>query len=486
MSGNVDDLRGPKMHSKSKKTIPARTKQYERYQTTTTVPQPFFCLCMYKVPKQIQERIVEKSELCFRRRSQAFSTDKVNTRYGQGHFCKDDCKIQKIESLFKLFEGDASLMESSLRDRMLTETAPISEAMRRQIFQLPMSINANRRIICSRISDNVEQNELSDLINQYIFSFFEVYKSVNFSIGNRKVLSGVPDDDKFKKNWLAQNAMKQFGVYATSGKKHHYALLIRLDNKPVAIAMYHITKKNAGGLEGRTLYLAELFVYPDYQRRGIGTWIVNRMLRMLHPESRRLEVLARHQNAAAWHLYFRHASLQMIAGSEQSELVKKHGYNPNEYFAACLDWDDGPGTRAAAAAEAGDTAAAAESLAAFPILTAAAPAAPAAEAVLAAAIESPLTRRVEESFTGPAAVAQVAELKPCSVDVDTGPLDSDRVEDDSTQHGEVVDAPPEFQDPVESNMQTPTSCDNFWTSSSEDIGPSVSTEHWLGDLNFPG
>ena len=168
----------------------------------------------------------------------------------------------------------------------------------------------------------------------FVTSYFHVYEHVHFFIGDSFVSSD-PKDDVFKKAWLENTAVEQFHAYAIAGTKRHHALILKLNNAPVGAALYRTAPPPAGG-RGDTIYLGQFFVHPHYQRRGLGTWVLGCWLRRTHPRSRRLELVARHQNEAAHRLYFK----RMGMSRGEPAMTQRYGYDPRSYFSAYLEWGD--------------------------------------------------------------------------------------------------------------------------------------------------
>ena len=80
-------------------------------------------------------------------------------------------------------------------------------------------------------------------------------------------------------------------------------------------------------IDDKTIYLAQYFIVPQYQKLGIGLYVVDSILPKLHPEYKRYEVLTRHQNDAAILLY---KKLGFLVGD--ISLVVKYEYDPLRYI----------------------------------------------------------------------------------------------------------------------------------------------------------
>ncbi len=77
----------------------------------------------------------------------------------------------------------------------------------------------------------------------------------------------------------------------------------------------------------KTIYLAQYFILPEFQRKGIGQYILTEMIPKAHPTYKRYEILVRHQNDAAVMLY---SKAGFILGD--TALAKKYDYDPLRYM----------------------------------------------------------------------------------------------------------------------------------------------------------
>lgn len=97
-------------------------------------------------------------------------------------------------------------------------------------------------------------------------------------------------------------------------------MVIEYKKKPIGALLYRLLENE------KTIYLAQYFIAPNFHKKGIATHILLNTLPNLHPDYKRYEILARHQNDAAFLLY-RKAGFAI----GDIELVKKYDYDPLRY-----------------------------------------------------------------------------------------------------------------------------------------------------------
>ncbi|XVN43064.1 MAG: GNAT family N-acetyltransferase [Candidatus Rickettsia vulgarisii] len=98
-----------------------------------------------------------------------------------------------------------------------------------------------------------------------------------------------------------------------------------VNNKLVGCLFYQL-------LDNKTLYLAQYFIIPEFQRQKIGYYVIDQVLPKLYPEYKRYEVLLRYQNDVAILLYNK---LGFTIGD--IDLVKKYSYDPLRYMSFYKD-----------------------------------------------------------------------------------------------------------------------------------------------------
>jgi len=158
----------------------------------------------------------------------------------------------------------------------------------------------------------------------FVRSFMSVYKNETFFItqdGMPKLLE--PKHIQEKEKWLQDTAQEEFSEYVLLGKENHKALKIKYNGENVGAILYSLKQDKE-----HTIYLAQLFIRPDFQKQGISAYVIAKLLPTLHPLSRRYEVLTRHQNGVAFRLYYNKLGFKM----GDVALVQKYEYNPLFYM----------------------------------------------------------------------------------------------------------------------------------------------------------
>jgi ribosomal protein S18 acetylase RimI-like enzyme len=169
----------------------------------------------------------------------------------------------------------------------------------------------------------IGKSDLTWFEQAFVHGFMSAYKDKTLIVteaGKLKVWG--PKDINKKEQWLLDTAKEEFGNYVFPRKEGHKALIIKYKDQPVGAIFYQVGKDKE-----QTIYLAQLFISPAYQKQGIATYIIDKVLPRLHPSTKRYEVLARHQNDGALLLYDK---LNFNIGDRG--LVEKYGYNPLCYI----------------------------------------------------------------------------------------------------------------------------------------------------------
>ncbi len=179
---------------------------------------------------------------------------------------------------------------------------------------------ADPKLITTQALEKVDQDWFEQA---FVHSFMHIYKNKTFVVteaGKPKIWG--PKESNKKEQWLLDTAKEEFGNYVLAKKEDHKSLLIKYNGQPVGAILYRLGKDKE-----KTIYIAQLFISPSFQQRGIASYVVNNTLRKLYPSTKRYEVLTRHQNDAALLLYDK---LNFMIGDKA--LVEKYGYNPLYYL----------------------------------------------------------------------------------------------------------------------------------------------------------
>jgi ribosomal protein S18 acetylase RimI-like enzyme len=193
------------------------------------------------------------------------------------------------------------------------------------IFAISLSLfaQANQVNLASDITTvPLTKESESWFIQEFPKSFMSVYQNKTFIITNngKPVILG-PKDTEIKTEWLINTAKEEFQDYIINPKEGYKALLIQDQKKPIGAILYRLVPNE------KTLYLAQFFILPQYQKKGIGVYLITNILPRLHPEYKRHEVLARHQNDAAFLLY---KDAGFLIGD--INIVEKYDYDPLRYI----------------------------------------------------------------------------------------------------------------------------------------------------------
>lgn len=153
-------------------------------------------------------------------------------------------------------------------------------------------------------------------------SFFKNYDGKVFVItkDEKPIVLG-PKDKKDKQAWLDDTAREVFQDYIEQPKEGYKGITILFNGKPVGALLYRLLEN------GKVLYIAQYFIVPEKQHKGISLAVFLEHLPRLHPDSKRYEVLTRHQNAPAIMLW---RKLGFSLGD--AKLVEKYGYDPLRYM----------------------------------------------------------------------------------------------------------------------------------------------------------
>lgn len=169
----------------------------------------------------------------------------------------------------------------------------------------------------------IGKSDLTWFEQAFVQGFMSIYRDKTFVVteaGKPKIWG--PQDINKKEQWLLDTAKEEFGSYVFPRKEDHKALIIKYKDQPVGAILYQVGKDKE-----QTIYIAQLFIAPAYQKQGIATYIIDKVLPRLHPNTKCYEVLARHQNDGALLLYNK---LNFSIGDKG--LVEKYGYDPLRYL----------------------------------------------------------------------------------------------------------------------------------------------------------
>lgn len=169
----------------------------------------------------------------------------------------------------------------------------------------------------------LQKNDEKWFCREFGRSHMPIYKDKTFFITQVGIFKLVgPSQAQEKDKWLQGIARDQFSEYVLAGKEGYKALKIQYDGKNIGAILYH-TKQD----EGHTLYISELFIMPEHQRKGIGAYVIDKFLPTFNPLTKQYEVLVRHQNGAALWLFYNKLGFNL----GDTELVKKHERNPIDF-----------------------------------------------------------------------------------------------------------------------------------------------------------
>lgn len=158
-------------------------------------------------------------------------------------------------------------------------------------------------------------------------SYMSVYDSKTFLItkDDKAIVLG-PENSKDKETWLIDAAKDEFENYVLKPKPGYKALLVEYQGKPIGSILYRLLDNN------NTIYVAQYFIVPEFQKHGIGKHLLVTTLSSMYPDAKRYEVLARHQNDAAFLVY-------QSAGFSFGDIaiVKKYDYDPLRYMSFFKD-----------------------------------------------------------------------------------------------------------------------------------------------------
>lgn len=168
---------------------------------------------------------------------------------------------------------------------------------------------------------NLRGEDKEWVLRELVEGFMSVYKDKAFVInkGKESIIVG-PKDNNEKRSWLRSSFIEEFNNYVSWPKEGYKAVGITLKGSTIGILFYQLK-------ENSTIYLAQFALTPQYQKHGIGTYVINAVLPVLHPGYKRYEVLTRHQNDAAILLY---KKLGFKIGD--IDLVKRYDYDPLKYM----------------------------------------------------------------------------------------------------------------------------------------------------------
>ncbi len=170
-------------------------------------------------------------------------------------------------------------------------------------------------------TENLTENDREWFIESFVSSFMSVYKDKVFvmTLDDQQAILG-PNENKQKELAVCNASINDFDSYITEKKDGYYAVKVLQDKQKVGALLYRL-------MDHKVLYIGQYFILPEYQKKGIGTYVVQNLLPKLHPEYTRYEVLTRHQNDAGVYLY---RNLDFLAGNQ--EIVEKYGYDPLQFM----------------------------------------------------------------------------------------------------------------------------------------------------------
>lgn len=166
-------------------------------------------------------------------------------------------------------------------------------------------------------------------IDQFVESFMSAYKDQVFVVtkNNEYVLLTNSESDALKKQeWILSAAKSEFDEYVQKNNNKSFKSIGVLQNgKLIGGLLYRI-------IDHKTIYLAQLFIAPKYQKQGISFYVLNNLFPKLYPSCKRYEVFTRHQNYGAILLY---KKLGYKIGS--IDILEKYKFNPLMYMSFFKD-----------------------------------------------------------------------------------------------------------------------------------------------------
>ncbi len=211
----------------------------------------------------------------------------------------------------------------------------MEKKMRNFFLRLTLIITAILPFIVGAASIDFKEVTIADLtkkyqpwfIKEFPKGFMAVYHDKTFVItkeGKPTILG--PTNTKDKQVWLLETAKEEFQDYVLTPKEGYKAILIEYQKQPIGSLLYRMLENE------KTIYLAQYFIDPEFQKKGIGVHLLLNILPALHPDYKRYEILARHQNDAAFLLY---KKAGFSIGDEA--MVKKYDYDPLRYMSFYKD-----------------------------------------------------------------------------------------------------------------------------------------------------
>ena len=185
------------------------------------------------------------------------------------------------------------------------------------VFVLP-------NIIIAQITlDPLLDNDKEWFVERFVNSVMASYKDKTFVVIYNDDLQIVTNDDegyKIKEEIVTSGANQEFQNYVNNYNEEGFkAVKIIYDALSIGALLYRLI--------GDTIYLGQLFILPEYQKKGIATEVINVLLPKKHPSYNVYEVLTRHQNIEALKFY-----KKLGFKVDKIEMVTKYEYDPLQYL----------------------------------------------------------------------------------------------------------------------------------------------------------
>lgn len=198
------------------------------------------------------------------------------------------------------------------------------------ILYCPLAAKENQDLIA------VTPLEIKDekwFVENFRNSFYKVYKYLIFQIGTSESPQTLgKKDTKIKEKLLIDTAKEEFKDYVSLPCKNYHAWKILLGKEKVGAILFRLYPNT------KIIYLAQLFITPKWQKKGIAKEVVTKKLPSTFPEYSRYEVLTRYQNYAANNFY-----KKLGYCTSKEDFASKYGYLSSRYKSLYKKFPSGQG-----------------------------------------------------------------------------------------------------------------------------------------------
>jgi ribosomal protein S18 acetylase RimI-like enzyme len=192
-------------------------------------------------------------------------------------------------------------------------------------FLLHVTTEASTKPIDTSLvtTQQLQKNDEKWFCKEFGRSYMPIYKGQTYFITQVGIFKLVgPNQVQEKDKWLQGMAKGQFTEYVMSAKEGYKALKIQYNGKNIGAILCHIKQD-----EEHTIHIADFFIMPEYQSKGIASYVIDKLLPASNPLTKQYEVLVRHQDGPALWLFYNKLSFSL----GDVELVKKYERDP-KYF----------------------------------------------------------------------------------------------------------------------------------------------------------